>query len=530
MVLEDSRPSFRYGKTHDERGGFILGSTSAVLIFFLLIMKPNQLGLYEGKKDIPYAAAHEVFSKLYKQYPQHFLLESKQVSLFSGRFSLIGIDPVLKISGKDDHFEITVLQPRGKFYFDQISNQDLNFADHFDRHDLSILGIAKKDETVLEEKQRTKKKNVTQVIRMMLEKFQLPEKSLLGLYGAFSYDFIRLFEDLEDKLPTNEVNDFTLFLYDTFLFFDLIKKESTMLAFRHQEADLQKTFEEIEGHLDGETKVPSYSVSEPERVLSQEQFQELVKIGQQYIREGEFVQVVFSNIVKATFEGDPFALYLQYRDNNPSPYLFYYDLGNEQLVGASPEMMVRCESKMVHLRPIAGTIRRGDDPIEDHDLMRELLNNPKERAELDMLVDLGRSDLSRICKPNIKMDDYRFVEKYSRVMHTVTHLSGELRDEYTGLDALISCLNAGTLTGAPKVAAMRTIEKHEPERRGYYGGAVGQLTFSGEVDTAIIIRTAHIRDGQLRYQSGAGIVYDSDPVAEYEETMKKAQAFLETIS
>lgn len=486
--------------------------------------------LQEFRKELTYAPAHEIFAKLYKNYRYHFLLESKQVSLFSGRFSLIGIDPVLKISGKDDHFEITVVNERGHIYFEQINEMDLGFADHFSRNHQSIIGTVEPDGEVLEEKMRSKKRNVAQVIRMVLEKFQMPEKTLLGLYGAFSYDFVRLFEDLQNRLPNNEVNDFTLFLYDSFLFFDHIKQESSLVAFRGSEESADRYFSEVFTQLEKPPSPPTYHAGEPSFALSKDQFQELVKTGQQYIREGEFVQVVFSNLVKANFSGDPFALYLKYRDNNPSPYLFYYELGDEQLVGASPEMMVRCEDRVVHLRPIAGTIRRGGDPIEDHDLLLELLNNPKERAELDMLVDLGRSDLRRICKPNIKMDDYRFVEKYSRVMHTVTHLSGELRDEYTGLDALISCLNAGTLTGAPKVAAMRTIEKHEPERRGYYGGAVGQLTFSGEVDTAIIIRTAHIRGDQLRYQSGAGIVYDSDPAAEYEETMRKAQAFLETIS
>ena len=177
--------------------------------------------------------------------------------------------------------------------------------------------------------------------------------------------------------------------------------------------------------------------------------------------------MVFSNILKAEFEGDPYGLYLKYRDINPSPYLYFFDFGDEQLVGASPEMMVRCENRTVNLRPISGTAKRGEDPVSDHENMLALLSDEKERAELDMLIDLGRNDLARVCEPGIKVDDYRFVEKYSRVMHTVAHLSGRLRDGFTSLDALISCLNAGTLTGAPKVAAMRIIEDCEEERRGY---------------------------------------------------------------
>lgn len=489
------------------------------------------IGLLEGKREIPYQQPHEVFQQLYREYPYHFLLESKQVSLFSGRFSLIGIDPVLKLTGKDNHFEITVLGPRGKFYFDQLTDLDLALCDAFERSTDLISGKIEKDRSVVEEKDRPRLKNVAQMIRMLLEKFKVSQKSLLGLYGAFSYDFIRLFEDLQDRLPSNEVNDFTLFLYDTFVFFDHIKEQSYIVAIRPNEAEIEKAFAQIEGFLSEAPPSPSrYQIGNPSYALDKEQFEEMVKIAKGYIRDGEFVQVVFSNILKARFEGDPFALYVQYREKSPSPYLFYYQLGEEQLVGASPEMMVRCEAGIVHLRPIAGTARRGKDPIEDHDNLVELLKSPKERAELDMLIDLGRSDLSRICEPGISLDDYRFVEKYSRVMHTVAHLTGKLRKGSTALDALISCLNAGTLTGAPKVAAMRCIERHEKERRGYYGGTVGQLTFSGDIDTAIVIRTAHIRAGRLRYQSGAGIVYDSEPALEYQETLNKSQAFLETFA
>lgn len=492
---------------------------------------PLNIGLLEGKREIPYQPPHEVFQRLYHKYPYHFLLESKQVSLFSGRFSLIGVDPVIKLTGKDNHFDMKLLGPRGRFYFDRFSDQDFTLCDAVERTPDSISGKIEKDRSVAEEKDRPRLKNVAQMIRLLLGKFQVSQKSLLGLYGAFSYDFIRLFEDLQDRLPTNEVNDFTLFLYDTFVFFDHIKEQSSIVAFRQNEEGLEKGFTELAGFIEKGSQSPSkYKIGSTTYALNKGEFEDMVKIAKEYIRDGEFVQVVFSNILKAKFEGDPFALYLQYREKSPSPYLFYYQLDDEQLVGASPEMMIRCEQGIVHLRPIAGTARRGKDPIEDHDNLVELLKSPKERAELDMLIDLGRSDLSRICEPGISLDDYRFVEKYSRVMHTVAHLTGKLRKDSTALDALISCLNAGTLTGAPKVAAMRCIERHEKERRGYYGGTVGQLTFSGDIDTAIVIRTAHIRNGELRYQSGAGIVYDSEPALEYQETLNKSQAFLETFA
>ncbi len=484
------------------------------------------------KQKIRHLPAHEAFARLREVFPLHFLLESKQVSLFSGRFSLIGLDPILKISGKKEEASIEILQTRGQKYFDTLLQQDFSFADKVEKAERTITVHVKKEEGSFEETARPTMKNISQVIRLLLTTFSEPKKTLLGLYGAVSYDFIRLFEDLHDHLSENDVNDFTFFVYDTFLLFDHIKEKSEIIVYRDEENEASKVFEQLKGLL--EMPMPEkkdFRVANHRLLLDQKAFEDLVRVGKKNITEGEFVQVVFSNVLEAKYTGDPYALYLNYRDKNPSPYLFYFEFGDgEELVGASPEMMVRCEEGRVHLRPIAGTSRRGADPIEDHDLMLELLSSPKERAELEMLIDLGRSDLAKICEPKIQIDDYRFVEKYSRVMHTVAHLSGKLRKGFCGLDALISCLNAGTLTGAPKVAAMRCIEQHEKQRRGYYGGAFGQLTFSGEVDTAIIIRTAHLKDGELRYQSGAGIVYDSEPAKEYEETMNKMKAFLDTFS
>lgn len=476
----------------------------------------NAPKLFETRLEIFPLNSQEAFSRIIHQFSYPFLFESKKVSLFSGRFNVIGIDPVLKITGKKNQYHITSLNERGEQFCSAI--------------EFPLHGTMEKDHQIVEESERTKMNNVAQVIRLVLEKFHSPKKTLLGLYGAFTYDFIRLFEDLGDRLPENEIPDFTLFLYDTFLFFDLIKEKTQIICYRETEEKANAACKVLERSL--QTYSPSkktFSIKNSSFALSKEEFEEFVTIGKHNIEQGEFVQVVFSNILKAKFEGDPFALYQTYSEHNPSPYLFYFDLGDDQLIGASPEMMVRYEDGIVHLRPIAGTARRGKDPIEDHELMLELLTSPKERAELEMLIDLGRSDLSRICEPGITIDDYRFVEKYARVMHTVAHLTGKLKSGFTGLDALISCLNAGTVTGAPKVMAMRTIEAHEKERRGYYGGAVGQLTFSGEVDTAIIIRTAHIRGNELRFQVGAGIVYDSVPEKEHQESINKAKAFLEIV-
>jgi len=490
------------------------------------------MGLLEGTLAFPYQQPHSVFGSLHSKDQYGFLFESKDISPIYGRLSLIGIDPVLKITGKDDVFTITPLNQRGKFYHQQLSNTDLTICDEYTNTPEGIRGTIRKQSDVGEEGERSKQKNIVQVVRMLLEKFATKEKSFLGLYGAFSYDVVRLFEDIGEHTPKNDVDDFTLFLYDTFVYFDHLKQKNEIIAYRRNTQEAENDIRAIESTINRPSveESSSYRINEPVFSLLKDDFQQLVELAKDSAAKGELFEVVFSNTLTARFEGDPFALYLQYRDANPSPYLFYFDFHGEQLVGASPEMMVRCEQNIVSLRPISGTARRGKDPIEDHENMLALLSDPKERAELDMLIDLGRNDVSRVCEPGVTITDYRFVEKYSRVMHTVAHLSGRLRKDYTALDALIACLNAGTLTGAPKVAAMQTIEQHEKERRGYYGGTIGYLTFSGDMDTGIIIRTAHIKNNQLRFQVGATLLYDSVPEKEYQETLNKAEAFLTMFS
>ena len=353
---------------------------------------------------------------------------------------------------------------------------------------------------------------------------------MIGLYGAFSYDFVRQFEDLPEILEDEGVADFRLCLYDNFVFFDHLREKAEIVTYRFDKLEAHKAALDLEHALNFESKQREYKVSNAEFDLSKDKYSDLVNTAKDLAKRGELFEVVFSNTLRADFNGDAFALYQKYRIANPSPYLFFYDFGDEQLVGASPEMMVRYENGIVNMRPISGTAKRGKDPIEDHENMLKLLASKKERSELDMLIDLGRNDLARICEPGIEISDYRFVEKYSKVMHTVAHVSGRLKRKFTALDALIACLNAGTLTGAPKVAAMIEIEKNENSRRGYYGGTVGYLAFSGEMDTGIIIRTAYICDGRLSLRAGATLLYDSDPEAEYQETLNKAEAFLTTFA
>lgn len=492
-------------------------------------LTPNNIGFVRASHPIPYAEAHECFLKLYRHYDRKFLLESKDISPVYGRLSLIGLGGALRLRGKDDHFSLDAFTDEGVSLLSRFSKELSVLCPDYTRPGANrIEGVVPRDQDFIEEGARSRRRNIAQVIRLFLQTFSLDQKTLLGLYGAFSYDFVRLFEPIADGLPPNDIPDYDLVLCDTFVFFDHLKETAEIVVFRTDEARAEAGISRILSELAGEAARPEYAMKDARFSLSETDYKNLVEIARDHCRRGEIFEVVFSNVLSAGFSGDPLALYLKYRDTNPSPYLFYFDFGDNQLVGASPEMMVRCERGTVHLRPISGTARRGDDPITDHENMLALLADPKERAELDMLIDLGRNDLARVCEPGIRITDYRFVEKYSRVMHTVAHLSGRLAAGNTALDALIATLNAGTLTGAPKVAAMNLIEQYETERRGYYGGVIGYFTLSGDMDTGIIIRTAHIQNGRLRFQVGATLLYDSVPEKEYRETLHKAQAFLDT--
>jgi anthranilate synthase component 1 len=250
----------------------------------------------------------------------------------------------------------------------------------------------------------------------------------------------------------------------------------------------------------------------------------------EYIAAGDCIQVVPSQRLARPVRAHPFAVYRALRTINPSPYMFYLDLGGFQLVGASPELLVQVENRIVRTRPLAGTRRRGRTEAEDAALREELLADEKERAEHIMLVDLGRNDLGRVCKPGtVKVTRLMDVEKYSHVMHIVSEVEGVLRDELTAADALRATFPAGTLSGAPKIRAMEIIAEVEPTRRGPYGGAVGYFSYSGNLDTAITIRTMLVKDGIAYVQAGAGIVADSEPEREHQECLNKAAALLRAL-
>ena len=294
------------------------------------------------------------------------------------------------------------------------------------------------------------------------------------------------------------------------------------------------SLEEMESAaMSGNYKRREFSI-DPESLVSnieRDQFKNMVNTAKDYIYEGDIFQVVLSQRFEANMSGDSFMLYRALRMVNPSPYLFFLDFDDFQIVGSSPEVLVRVQDKEVRVLPIAGTRPRGNTHQEDLDLEEDLKNDPKEVAEHIMLVDLGRNDLSRVSKPGtVKMERNQVIERYSHVMHIVSDVVGEISNEKTSVDALMQCFPAGTVSGAPKIRAMQIIDELEPTKRGIYAGAVGYFDFSGNMDTCIAIRTMVVTKNKVYIQAGAGIVADSDPSKEFEETQNKAGALVQALS
>ncbi len=365
-----------------------------------------------------------------------------------------------------------------------------------------------------------------------------------GAVGYLGYDMVRYFERLSLSKPASiDSYDSYFVITDTILVFDNIKQKIKIVSNAHLEpgTELKDAYADATSKIEAIIKKlktplnPTNSLPPANKVsfssnVTRQAFEESVLKAKEYVRAGDIIQVVLSQRFSAELTVDPFNIYRALRTLNPSPYMFFLRLDDTLVVGASPEVMVRKEGYQVELRPIAGTRPRGDSQAEDCRLEQELLEDPKERAEHVMLVDLGRNDLGRVCTiGSVKVTELMVVERYSHVMHIVSNLQGELAEGKDSFDVLRATFPAGTLSGAPKVRAMEIIEELEPVRREIYGGAVGYFSFSGNMDMAIAIRTLVIKDGRIHLQAGAGIVADSNPAAEYQETVNKAMAVVKAI-
>ncbi|WP_203248342.1 anthranilate synthase component I [Sporosarcina beigongshangi] len=433
-----------------------------------------------------------IFRKM--QGKRKFLLESSSKHEGSGRYSFLGMDPLKCYSGRDGRIEEHVYATGKKYSHEG---------------DLFVL----------------LKRLMPQITDDIDFPFTGGAVGYVG-YGAAREGGRRIEEDL--GFPDVNFN-----VYETIIVFDHVLSEVTLLHTEINEVQSVPDLDALaESMLVGPEKEDStFEISDYTSSVTQQQFEDLVRGAKGYIEDGEVEQVVLSRRMVADFKGDPFSLYRKLRKRNPSPYMYYMEFDDHVVVGTSPESLVRVSNGKVMTNPIAGTRRRGQDKAEDVVLEKELLADPKEVSEHDMLVELGRHDLEKICvADSVAVTSYMEVVRYEHVMHLVSEVEGTLSPVLHSLDALSTCLPAGTVTGTPKTRAMELIDELEQMDRGIYGGAIGYIGFNGNMDFALTIRTMIVRDGKAYVQAGAGIVAASNPTAEYMETVNKARSLLEVVN
>ena len=448
--------------------------------------------------------------KLASGQPYSFLLESVEGGAVRGRYSMIGLKPDL------------VWRCRG-------NAAEINRRARSDRNAFLPEPLPAMDS-----------------LRALIaeSRIELPQglpPMAAGLFGHMGYDMVRLMERLpsrnEDRLGLPDA----VFLRPTLMaVFDNVLDRVTVVtpvwpdpgisAERAWDLACERLADAVDAFDRGIPHAARQPVSQPPEPVSnvsRAQYYEMVERAKRYIAAGDIFQVVPSQRFTVPFDLPPLSLYRALRRLNPSPFLFFLDLDGYALVGSSPEILVRLRDGKVTIRPIAGTRRRGADREEDEALARDLLADPKELAEHLMLLDLGRNDVGRVAEIGSEQVTQKMViEHYSHVMHIVSNVEGRIDPEHDAVDALIAGFPAGTVSGAPKVRAMEIIEELEPERRGFYGGAIGYFACDGTMDTCIALRTALVKDGRMYVQAGGGVVYDSDPEAEYQESANKARALI----
>ena len=394
----------------------------------------------------------------------------------------------------------------------------------------------KEPEAHMTEEMRSRRPTVFSLLRAVSDLFHSPLEDNLALYGAFGYDLAFQFDDIEKKMPRDPAQrDLVLFLPDEILVvdhhgatawleqYDFSFGEHKTESIERESAQTSSAPDAVSGAADASSDIAGDHAPG--------EYARLVELAKEKFRRGDLFEVVPSRMFREVCRHSPAAVSRKLKRINPSPYSFFINLGEgEHLVGASPEMFVRVEARRIETCPISGTVKRGRDPIEDSEQILKLLNSKKDEAELTMCSDVDRNDKSRVCEPgSVKVIGRRQIEMYSRLIHTVDHIEGRLRENMDAFDGFLSHAWAVTVTGAPKLWAMRFIEEHEKSPRAWYGGAVGMVGFNGNMNTGLTLRTVRIKDGIAEVRAGATLLYDSDPDEEEAETELKASAMLDAV-
>lgn len=442
------------------------------------------------------------------------------------RWDVAAVCPPLEIASAGRSMRFRALNARGE-QLNQILRPLLEQHPHWDSFsgDSSVLsGMLKPLPALFPEEERSRQPSAFSILRLLMQEFGSLGDSRLALVGAFGYDLLFQFDPIALKHPREGVQDLRLFLCDDIYFMD--RKKEVIERFQY---DFARGEFSTRGLPRTGTAVAKPPRRKPSPIVSDHtpaEYMANVETVREGMRIGNFYEVVLRQTFSTTYSGKPSELFKGIQQASPSPYEFFLQFGDEQLIGASPEMFVRVEGRRVETCPISGTARRTGDPIRDAENIRELLNSAKEESELTMCSDVDRNDKSRVSVPgSVKVIGRRLIESYAGVFHTVDHVEGILEDRFDSLDAFLTHMWAVTVIGAPKKSAAQAIEDLERDARGWYGGAVGMLSMDGTMNTGILIRTVHLRDGIARYPVGATLLYDSVPEAEEQETRMKATGF-----
>ncbi len=446
------------------------------------------------------------------------------------RWDMGFVDPPVAVTSQGDIVTAEALNPRGEVLLNPVREiiQELAHISIVEENADRLTCRIERPAVRFEEEERSRQPSSFTVIRAIVELFNGPDEHL-GLYGSFGYDLAFQFEPIDLKLvrPENQ-RDLVLYVPDEII---VVDHQGGVAERRRYEFSYEgSSTADISRGGAREPYQPDLDL-EPMRDHESGEYAEVVNLARQYFARGDLFEVVSSQTFIEPSPEPPSELFRRLKEQNPSPYGFLINLGQaEWLVGASPEMYVRVEGDRVETCPISGTIARGQDPLDDASQILALLNSEKDESELTMCTDVDRNDKSRICVPgSVKVIGRRQIEMYSRLIHTVDHVEGRLRPEFDALDAFLTHTWAVTVTGAPKPAAMMFLEDHEKSPRAWYGGAIGKVGFDGGLNTGLTLRTIRIKDGHAEVRVGATLLWDSDPVAEEEETELKASAFLDAL-
>ena len=498
----------------------------------LRYLTPHGITVTRNSSKVPYSRGLSHILRQLDSKPGVYLSSGYEYPERYSRWDVASVAPPIEIIGRERKLLMNALNERGQVLLG-ILFPLIQHHEHIQALSRTLQSLTIELKPLAErfpEEERSKQPSPFSIIRALISEFKSSEDSRLLLAGAFGYDLLLQFDPIHRRLPRIGQKDLHLFLCDDIYFMDRQKESIERYQYDFSTPELSTAGHPCTSPKIKRSRAHTYH-AEIESDHTAKEYMDKVQIVREGMRQGNFYEVVLRQTFSAPYDGSPSELFQRIQKSSPSPYEFLLQMGDEQLVGASPEMFIRVEGDTVESCPIAGTARRSGDPIRDAESIRELLNSPKEESELTMCSDVDRNDKSRVCVPgSVRVIGRRLIEAYAGLFHTVDHVKGTLMQGFDSLDAFLTHMWAVTIIGAPKKAAAQAIEDLERDARGWYGGALGMIGLNtGDINTGILIRTVHLKEEVARYGAGATLLYDSDPSSEDKECRLKATNFFRAL-